>query len=75
MINGFRINSNCNEMDIDAIHKIISESYWAEGIPKETLEKAIKNSLCFGVFDNKSKQVGFARMVTDSATYAYLADV
>jgi N-acetylglutamate synthase-like GNAT family acetyltransferase len=75
MINGFRINSNPKEMDIDAIHKFVSESYWAEGIPKETLEKAIKNSLCFGIFDSESKQVGFARMVTDSATYAYLADV
>ncbi|QYJ99710.1 GNAT family N-acetyltransferase [Shewanella alkalitolerans] len=45
------------------------------GIPKETMKRAIANSLCFGVFDTDNKQVGFARLITDSATFAYLADV
>lgn len=62
-------------MDVNAIHEFICQSYWARGIPKTTLEKAIDNSLCFGVFNSEHKQIGFARMVTDSATFAYLADV
>tara|TARA_R110002072_G_C7825936_1_gene523756 strand:+ start:540 stop:971 length:432 start_codon:yes stop_codon:yes gene_type:complete len=75
MIDGFRISSNNDDMDLAAIHDFISESYWAKGIPKGTLGKAINNSICFGVFDSSGKQVGFARAITDKATYAYLADV
>ena len=75
MIEGYRISSDQSELDIESIHGFISKSYWAEGIPMETLVKAISNSLCFGVFGKEKGQVGFARMVTDSATYAYLADV
>ncbi len=75
LINDYRISSNQNEMDVEAIHEFISQSYWAKDIPYGTLKKAIKNSLCFGVFNHDGSQVGFARMVTDSATFAYLADV
>ncbi len=75
MINGYRISSDQSEMDVESIHKFISQSYWAKGIPIETLKKAIDNSLCFGVFNSEGSQVGFARMITDLATYAYLADV
>ena len=75
MIENYRISSDQNDLDIESIHKFISNSYWAKGIPLEILTRAISNSLCFGVFDKKRRQVGFARMVTDSATYAYLADV
>jgi N-acetylglutamate synthase-like GNAT family acetyltransferase len=75
MIEGFRISSESEDMDLEAIHDFISESYWAKGIPKRTLKKAVENSLCFGVFDSAGAQVGFARAVTDSATFAYLADV
>jgi N-acetylglutamate synthase-like GNAT family acetyltransferase len=66
-------------MDFDAIHHYLSRSYWAEKIPKNVMLKAIENSLCFGVLQREdngnSKQVGFARLITDSATFAYLADV
>lgn len=62
-------------MNIDCIHEFISDSYWAKGIPKELLRKAIENSLCFGVFSDSNKQVAFARMITDKSTFAYLADV
>jgi N-acetylglutamate synthase-like GNAT family acetyltransferase len=66
-------------MDIDAIHDYLSGSYWAKDIPKPVLVKAIDNSLCFAVLadddSSKNKQVGFARLITDSATFAYLADV
>ena len=75
MIDGYRISSDQSEMDLESIHEFISLSYWAKGIPIETLKKAINNSLCFGVFNIDGSQIGFARMVTDLATYAYLADV
>lgn len=75
MISGYRVSSDREEMNFDVIHNYISRTYWAEGIPKETLKKALDNSLCFGVFSSKGELVGFARMVTDQATFAYLADV
>ena len=62
-------------MDVDAIHAFLSgESYWARGIPRETVARAVRNSLCVGVWD-AGAQVAFARTITDRATYAYLADV
>ena len=61
-------------MDIETIHNYLRESYWAKGIPRPIVEKAVSNSLCFGLF-HYSKQVGFGRAVTDYATFAYLADV
>ena len=61
-------------MDIDLIHSFLTRSYWAEGISKEIIRRSIEGALCFGVFEN-DKQVGFARMITDKATFAYLADV
>ncbi len=72
---GYKISTNTDEMNVDAIHDFIGRSYWAEGIPKDTLAKAISNSLCFGVFTSSGEQIGFARMITDSVTFAYLADV
>ena len=75
MIDGYYISSDQNKLDLVAIHGFLAQSYWAKGIPMSVLSKAISNSLCFGVFSNDKKQVGFARMITDSATYAYLADV
>jgi len=61
-------------MDIDAIHAYLSRSYWSEDVPHSIVSTAIENSLCFGVFHHDS-QIGFARVITDSATFAYLADV
>jgi len=70
----YSIRTDPKQLDVDAIHAFLSRSFWAEGIPKETVAKAIANSLCFGVFEGKT-QVGFARVVTDRATFAYLCDV
>ncbi len=70
----YSITTDQARLDVDAIHAFLSRSFWAEGIPKETVAKAIANSLCFGLFDG-SAQVGFARVVTDRATFAYLCDV
>jgi len=71
---GFTITTEREKMDIELIHSFLNRTYWAEGISKETIRRSIEGSLCFGVFEN-DKQVGFARMITDKATFAYLADV
>ena len=71
----FAISTDPSRLDIERIHDYIcNESYWAQGIPKETLERALANSLCFGVYEGE-QQIGLARVVTDRATYAYLCDV
>jgi N-acetylglutamate synthase-like GNAT family acetyltransferase len=61
-------------MDVNTIHDFLSRSYWAQGIPKRVIEKSIDHSLCFAVY-HKEQFIGFARAVTDFATFAYLADV
>ena len=70
----FLISTDKSKLDVDVIHRFLTRSYWAEGIPRETVMRAIENSLCFGVYSG-GEQVGFARVVSDFATYAYLADV
>ena len=75
LISGYTISSETKDMDVAVIHGYISRSYWAKNIPLPTMKKAIQNSLCFGVFTDSGNQIAFARMVTDSATFAYLADV
>jgi GNAT superfamily N-acetyltransferase len=69
------VSTNKNLLDINIIHQYLSaESYWALCIPIATVQKAIDNSICFGVYKNNI-QVGFARVITDTATFAYLSDV
>jgi N-acetylglutamate synthase-like GNAT family acetyltransferase len=70
----FLISTDRAKLDVEVIHRFLTRSYWAEGIPRETVTHAIENSLCFGVY-NGGEQIGFARVVSDFATYAYLADV
>jgi GNAT superfamily N-acetyltransferase len=70
----YSISTDTARFDIDAIHAYLARSYWSPGIPRATVERAIANSLAFGVFEGP-EQVGFARVVTDRATFAYLADV
>ena len=70
----FTITTDKTKMDIPVIHQYITRSYWAEGIPFETVAKAIEGSLCFGVFHG-DKQIGVARVISDTATFAYLCDV
>ena len=71
----YRFVEDLDEMDFEFVHRAISESYWAKGIPESVMRRAMENSMCFGILDPEGKQVAFARMVTDYATYAYLADV
>ena len=70
----YEISTDPARLDIDAIHAFLTQSYWSPGIPRATVARAIANSLCFGVFC-QAQQVGFARMVTDKTTFAYLCDV
>jgi GNAT superfamily N-acetyltransferase len=71
----YRISTDINKLNIALIHQYLSqESYWAAGISQAVVEKSILNSLCFGVYYNDS-QAGFARLITDRATFAYLGDV
>ena len=70
------ITTDKTEMDIDFIHNYLSqESYWAKGRSFEKVKKSIESSLCFGVFDQEKKQIGFARMATDYVVFAWLMDV
>jgi GNAT superfamily N-acetyltransferase len=72
---GFIISTDQSLLDFEVIYSYLNgESYWARGIPAERLKNAISNSLCFGIY-RQNKQVGFARVVTDKATFAYICDV
>ena len=70
----YLITTDPGRFDLDVVHGYLTNCYWAEGISHETVQRSIEGSLCFGLFAG-SRQVGFARVITDSATYAYLADV
>lgn len=74
-IGEFLFSVDKTKLDIGYIHHFLSkESYWAKNIPIDIVKKSIEGSLCFGVYEN-NKQVGFARVITDYATFGYLADV
>src|SRR5262245_31928009 len=68
------ISTDKSKLDLTVVHQFLSGSYWAEGIPVEVVSRAIEHSLCFGVYDD-GRQIGFARVISDFATFAYLADV
>jgi GNAT superfamily N-acetyltransferase len=70
----FTISTDPTRLDIDAIADMLARSYWANGRPRERTERALDNSLVFGVYDG-DKQIGLARVVTDYAVFAYLCDV
>jgi GNAT superfamily N-acetyltransferase len=72
---GFLISTNREFLDLDVIWGFLTNSYWAKGISRETVARSIEHSLCFGIYDAKDSQVGFARVISDRATYAYLGDV
>jgi N-acetylglutamate synthase-like GNAT family acetyltransferase len=73
---GYEISTDRGLLDRALIHRFLrDDSYWARGIPREVLDRAIDNSLCFGLYAPDGAQAGFARAVTDRAAIAYLADV
>ncbi|HEY0274364.1 MAG TPA: GNAT family N-acetyltransferase [Chitinophaga sp.] len=70
----FTISTCKQRLNVPAIHAFLSQTYWASHLPLYILEKAIEHSLCYGVY-HQDAQIGFARVITDRATFAYLADV
>jgi len=74
MSNEILISTDKSLLQLDVIHNELKNSYWAKDIPIEIVERSITNSLCFGVY-LRNVQIGFCRVITDKATFAYLADV
>lgn len=70
----YLVTTDPARVDFGVVHGFLSRSYWAENIPRDTMAKAIANSLCFSLFKG-DEQIGFARVITDRSTFAYLADV
>lgn len=70
----FTITTDRTQVDAALVAEFLGASYWAKGIPSATVRKSIENAMCFLVFDG-DRQVGFARVITDRATFAYIGDV
>ena len=69
------VSTDGGRVDLDVVHGYLTRSYWSPGVSREVVRRAIDNSMPFGVYHRDGRQVGFARIITDKATYAYLADV
>lgn len=69
------VSTDQARLDVDRIHGFLSTAYWSMGIPRDVVQRSIVNSLPFGLYAPSGQQVGFARVVSDRATYAYLGDV
>jgi GNAT superfamily N-acetyltransferase len=70
----YDVSTDPARLDLKAIHAFLTATYWSPGIPLATVERAIQNSICVGAYV-ENQQIGFARMISDKATFAYLADV
>jgi GNAT superfamily N-acetyltransferase len=70
----YEVSTDASLLDLQAVHAFLASTYWSPGIPLEVVERAVSNSVCVGAYAGASL-VGFARVVTDKATFAYLADV
>ena len=73
-MSAYEISCDKSRFNIGAIHGFLAQSYWSPGVPRTVIERAIENALCFGLL-LEGEQIGFARVITDKATFAYLADV
>ena len=71
----FLISTDPSRLNLDVIHGFLTNCYWAKGVPREVVERSIEHALCFGVYDGSGAQVGFARVISDFATIAYVGDV
>lgn len=70
----FLLSDNRSLVDVTAVHAYLKRSYWAKGVPEDVVRRSIDNSLCFGIY-KEGRQIAFARVITDYATFGYLADV
>lgn len=73
-VDGYEIDTDPGRIDVDVVHAYLTRSYWARGIPRGTVERSLPGSLVWGIYQG-SVQAGFARVITDKATFAYLCDV
>jgi len=71
----FTVSTDPSRLDLDTIHNFLTNCYWAKGVPRDVVARSIEHALCFGVYDDTGAQVGFARVISDFATVAYLGDV
>ena len=74
LLSDLEISCDVGRIDVSLVHEFLRTSYWAEGRSRETVERSIRNSLCFGAY-SAGRQIAFARVITDCAVFAYLADV
>lgn len=73
---GYTLSDAAARLDLDVIHGFLATAYWSRGIPRELVARSIRHSMAFGLYhDRTDTQVGFARVITDRATFGYLADV
>ena len=71
----FLISTSRERLDLDVVHGFLTNCYWAKGIPREVVARSIENALCFGIYDGEGAQIGFARVISDFSTIAYVGDV
>jgi GNAT superfamily N-acetyltransferase len=71
----FLISTSRERLDLDVVHGYLTNCYWAKGIPRDVVQRSIEHSLCFGIYEGDGLQVGFARVISDVATIAYIGDV
>lgn len=71
----YTVSDDPARIDLNYVHAFLTQSYWSPEIPRQTVERAIDNSLCLGAYDLRGAQCGFARVISDCATFAYIADV
>jgi GNAT superfamily N-acetyltransferase len=71
----FLISTSREKLDLDVVHGFLTNCYWAKGISREIVERSISGALCFGIYDAAGAQLGFARVISDFATIAYIGDV
>lgn len=71
---GFEVSDDTERLDLDAVHAFLTQSYWSPGVPRDVVERAATGSLALGLYDGET-QIGFARAITDRATFAYVCDV
>jgi GNAT superfamily N-acetyltransferase len=71
----FLISTSRERLDLDVVHGFLTKCYWAKGIPREIVARSIEHALCLGIYNGEGAQVGFARVISDFATIAYVGDV
>ncbi len=71
----FLISTSRERLDLDVVHGFLTNCYWAKGIPREVVARSIEHALCFGLYDGEGAQIGFARVISDFSTIAYVGDV